>query len=143
MWSILLVQIEFTLWTKALEPRPIGFPMVSSKLGSMLYSSVGWLSLFCENCWFRFFGVGSDNHLHSSSFFKISHFENRLDFQNLEKNSIRWFSRSTGLTEFWTANFQRQFSRSVLINQGFLFYTYILGFFCVSFVIIIINDELN
>jgi hypothetical protein len=30
-WSILLVQIEFTLWTKVFEPWSMGLPIVSSK----------------------------------------------------------------------------------------------------------------
>ncbi len=52
-----------------------------------------------------------------------------------------------GLTEFQTPIFKGGFHKLVLNNQNFLFFEKIIffffGFFCVSFLIIIINDELS
>jgi hypothetical protein len=62
------------------------------------------------------FGAGFKNCPDSSSFFKFSYSGNRSSFQNLEKNLVRWFSRSAGLTEFQTPVFKGGFHKLVLIN---------------------------
>lgn len=53
----------------------------------MVNDNVVWISFFCENCQFEFFGVGSKNYHVSLDFF--SHSKNHLGFQNLKKNSVR------------------------------------------------------
>jgi hypothetical protein len=55
-----------------------------------------------------------------------------------------WYSGLAGLTEFQTFNFQGRFLQVGSHKSRIFIYLfiYLLGLFCVSFLIIIINDEL-
>jgi len=66
-------------------------------------------------------------------------------FSNFKKIRLRGFQGSQVSQNFKPSIFKGNFYKSVLINKSriFIFYfVYILGFFCVSFLKFIINDEL-
>jgi hypothetical protein len=128
-------------------PKPSSVhSFLSGILGSMLYSSVGWFSLFVRTVGCGF--LGRFWKLPRFFFFlKKFHFENHVSFQNLEKFWLGDFQDQWVLQNFELSIFKGGSHKSILINQGFLFFIFYFllfwGFFFVSFLIIIINDELS
>jgi hypothetical protein len=99
---------------------------------TILWNSVGWLSLFCENCGFQFLRQVLRIALVLLHFKKkkISHSENQPGFQNLEKNLVPWFSGLSCLTNFWTSSFQAQFSQvNSHKSKFFVFHILLLSLF--------------
>ncbi len=124
---------------------------------TMVWNSVWWLSLFCENCGFQFLRQVLRIALVLLHFKKkrISHSENQPGFQNLEKNLVRWFSGLPCRTNFWTSSFQARFSQVnshkskffvcdilLLSFSGVLLFSFLFfSFFGVSFLFLFLNGK--
>jgi len=91
-------------------------------------TSVGRFSLFSENRRFQF--LGQVLRIAPVLFQKISHYENRLDYQKKFKNLVRRFSELAVLTEFWIISFEGRFSQVGSHKSWYIYISFLFFFVC-------------